>query len=87
MSEENFWTIGFQRVKHKRSKGAWVFIKDYNNCRRLKTINREDLKDVIRFQTIEEAEIIIEEFKTLFSDKHFEFSHFTPIYVKNNTKG
>ena len=95
MSEENFWTIGFRKVRNKRSRGIWVYL-DRLKSRPLKTMSEEEMDKIMKFPTEREANMVIS--KTAASiwnereQEAFDFAQYTVIQVsvknvKSNTKG
>lgn len=96
MSEENFWTIGFRKVRHKRARGIWVYLEGPKGSRPLKTMSEEDMGKIIKFPTMREANLVISESAaSIWNEKEqeaFDFAQYTAIQVsvknvKSNTKG
>jgi hypothetical protein len=96
MSEENFWTIGFRKVRHKRARGIWVYLEGPKGSRPLKTLSDEEMRRILRFPTMKEADLVIlESAASIWNEKEqeaFDFAQYTAIQVsvknvKSNTKG
>ena len=95
MSMESFWTIGFRKVRHKRARGIWVFLEGSKGGRPLKTIIEGDMDKIIKYPTMEEANLrILESATSIWNEKEqedFDFAKYTAIQVsvenvKSNTK-
>lgn len=96
MLEENFWTIGFRKVRNKRARGIWVYLEGPKGSRSLKTMSKEDKGKIMKFPTKREANLMISESEAcIWNDeeqKAFDFAQYTAIQicvknVKSNTKG
>ena len=97
MSEENFWTIGFRKVRNKRARGIWVYLEGpIGRSRPLKTMSEEEMGKIMKFPTMEEANLVISESAaSIWNEKEqeaFDFAQYTAIQVsvknvKSNTKG
>ena len=96
MSEENFWTIGFRKVRNKRARGIWVYLEGLKGSRPLKTMSEGDMSRILKFSTMEEANFMISESAaSIWNEKEqeaFDFAQYTVIQVsvknvKSNTKG
>ena len=96
MSEENFWTIGFRKVRNKRACGIWVYLEGPKGSRPLKTMSEEDMGKIMKFPTMREANLVISESAaSIWNEKEqeaFDFAQYTAIQVsvknvKSNTKG
>ena len=96
MSEENFWTIGFRKTRHKKSQQIWVFIDNYLEYKPLKSLKDKDMARLVRYSTIEEANKILDAVRRrlieLGKQSNFDSAQFTPLQinvknVKSNTEG
>ena len=96
MSEENFWTIGFRKVRHKRARGIWVYLEGPKGSRPLRTMSEEEMKRIVKFPTMRDANLIISESEAcIWNDEEqraFDFAQYTAIQicvknVKSNTEG
>ena len=96
MSEESFWTIGFRKVRNKRARGIWVYLEGPKGSRPLKTMSEEDMGKIMKFPTMEEANIMISEsVSSIWNDEEqraFDFAQYAAIQVsvknvESNTKG
>lgn len=96
MSEENFWTIGFRKVRHKRARGIWVYLEGLKGSRPLKTMSEGNMGKIMKFPTLRDANLVISEFAaSIWNEKEqedFDFAQYTSIQVsvknvKSNTKG
>ena len=97
MSEENFWTIGFRKVRNKRARGIWVYLEGLGGgSRPLRTMSEEEMKRIVKFPTMKDANLIISESEAcIWNDEEqraFDFAQYTAIQicvknVKSNTEG
>ena len=96
MSEENFWTIGFRKASHKKTRQLWVFVDNYGKDKPLKSMKDEDMEKLVKYPTIEKANEVIEEVRRrlieLGKQSVFDSAQFTPLQiniknVESNTKG
>ena len=96
MSEENFWTIGFRKVRNKRARGIWVYLEGPKGSRPLKTMSEEDMGKIMKFPTLRDANLVILESEACIRNdeeqRAFDFAQYTAIQVsvknvKSNTKG